>query len=171
MKILKLNDKHELIAGEDNTASAVSQQITIPHFSAVNPSVVRHIQVTNAYILIRRYGSETVGIHIDDLVQLFADKFPESSFPPYFTKQPQAVVVIKQGETAILTVEVKSEYATTETFQWQQFDGKEWKNCDGQTTASLSTNAAGKYRCLATNPSGTSDSNEYEVRVIAPATK
>ena len=145
---------------DEDVKGQVAQQITIAHYNESNPAWVRHVQATNQYFVISRPGSTTAGFHVDDLIKMLVDGIPEISYAPVFRK-PVKDVAISEGETAILTFEVGSELPVT--YQWQQFDGKEWQNCDGQDRPTIQTKGLGSYQLKATNTLGESFSKPVNV--------
>ena len=146
------NDKIVVDTGQE-TPSHPTQQITINHTSPLNMRWTRNIQISNEYIFAKRYGCPTVGMHVDDFMDLAVAAEPKLSWPPIFTKFPQAQS-IKDGESATFTIEIaKGELPTI--YQWQtSADGKTWVDIAGETSPSLTTKTPVQYRCVATNAAG-----------------
>lgn len=149
---------------DEDERGMVAQQITVAHYNEINPSWVRHIQVTNNYVIVSRPGSPTVGFHVDDLVKMLVDAFPDTTFAPKFVEHPAKAVNIKEGEAAEIKAKAVSEIAMT--YRWQMWDGKEWKDCEGQSQPIINTTAAGGYRCIATNLKGETASNPCNVIIV-----
>ena len=101
---------------------------------------------------------------------------------PTFTKQPQSVINVFEGNT-VYDLEVGVSGTPGASLQWQvSYDGgNNWSNCTNGSTYSgfdclrltihnvLSTMYGEKYRCKATNGAGTAYSNVAFLNVIMPA--
>ncbi len=89
---------------------------------------------------------------------------------PIFTAHPQDVIK-NHGEPASFSVQVVPGNPAAYTLRWQLLDGGVWTDIPGETgtTLTLTDVAAGssgsKYRCAATNASGTSFSNAATLTV------
>lgn len=159
-----------LFIEEVPAAGQPMNQITVHHINPKNPTHVRGFQITDKYLLVKRAGQPTVGIDIDSAVHLLSHAVPESSWPPFFTKQPQGAF-INEGETAILSAETLNEHDHIETkYQWQQYynAAKIFIDCKDQTSSMLQTKAGGIFRLAAINVAGTSFSQQVKV-VVKPA--
>jgi hypothetical protein len=142
---------------DEDVRGQASRPMTVAHFNPINPSFVRHVQVSEQYITITRPGFPAAGFHIDDLVQMLVNQIPEMSFAPLFFKMPQGGVIGENGFK--LSVKVCSELPATVT--WQVFVGGEWKGCGAGET--LTVEDAAKYRAIVTNAKGSATSAEATV--------
>jgi hypothetical protein len=142
---------------DEDVRGQVSQQVTVAHFNPINPSFVRHVQVSGNYIIITRPSFPSAGFHIDDLVQMLVNQIPEMSFAPLFFEMPQGGVIGENGFK--LSVKICSELPATVT--WQVLVGGEWKGCG--TGETLTVEDAAKYRAVATNAKGSTISAEATV--------
>jgi hypothetical protein len=142
----------EFVCG-DETPRIPMQQVTIPHFSPNNRGWMRQIQISNEFLMIKRPGCPTVGIHVDDIINLAIAAESKLSWPPVFIGQPA------KNSLGELTVSVSSEL-TDVSYQWQSSeDGKEWKDIDGQRGTGFSDTGFKFVRCVATNGAGSTFSN------------
>lgn len=154
------------------------RHVTINHVSANNHQHPRNIQISNEFIFVKRYGAASVGIHVDDLVQLLTSVEPSLSWPPKFIKN-----VMTQGET--VTIEAQFEESNPELneaqnavkYQWQQREhpSVKWQDIkdegafSGSATNKLSVKndpkmLAVEIRCVATNAAGSRASNSIASR-------
>ncbi len=94
----------------------------------------------------------------------------EALKPPVFTKQPKSVTV-NEGETATFSVEVTG----ADSVQWQDNENNAWKDIAGATSTSFTTPATTpdmdgwRYRCIATNAAGSTNSTVGFLTVQNPA--
>jgi hypothetical protein len=157
-----------LFVKEVPAAGQPMNQITVHHINPKNPTHVRSFQITNQYLLVKRAGQPTVGIDIDAAVHLLSHAVPESSWPPYFTKQPVPITTINDGEVAVLSVETVNEHDhITTSYQWQQHHNptNQWLDCAGFNGPTFSVKAEGNYHCKAVNAAGESISHMAKIIV------
>lgn len=171
MKVLTLENTGTgaqiLYLSEDN-ATIPTHQITINHVSPENRRWPRNIQLSNEFIFVKRYGCPTVGMRVDEFVDLCTMAEPKLSWPPLFKQNN-----ITQGKQAVIesvfetTNPELSESDNAIVYQWQQSDNGSpiWNNLEdnevftGTKTSKLTVlNTPGVatkvLRCVATNAAG-----------------
>lgn len=149
-----------------------TDQKTINHTNPANRRHPRNIQVSNEYIFVKRYGSPTVAIDVDDFVQLCCQVEPKLSWAPLFltnvVTNGNPVTIESQFETHNPEL---SEADNAITYKWQRGEGhgSNWQDMqDDATFSGCQTNkltvskAEGAQailiRCVATNAAGSRSS-------------
>jgi hypothetical protein len=161
-----LNGDAVLTSGE-KVPMQPTRLVTVHNSAVLNPQWIRNLQLSSEFVFIKRYGSPTVGVHVDDLIALAIAIEPKLSWPPLFKLLPQNQS-IKAGETANLSIETVSELPDV-TYQWQSsIDGKDWTDIKDAVSGSLAGIGGGFYRCVATNAAGSSSTEPAHVKLIKP---
>lgn len=171
MKVLTLTKTDKpgpLLYVDEDTATEPTRSVTINHVSEHNHTHPRNIQLSNEFVFVKRYGSATVGIHVDDLIQLLTSIEPSLSWPPKFIKN-----VMTQGDTVTVEAQFESHNPelTTEqnaiAYKWQQREhpSVKWSDItEGGIFSDVTTNKISvknsaeipsvEIRCVATNAAG-----------------
>lgn len=127
------------------------RQVTLLHFAEGNPTWVRHVQISEEGLFVKRMG-QGLALDLDEWVTKVANVLePQLACPPKGK-------VIKTPN--LLKAEINSEL--NPTFQWQYADkpntpSEQWQDITGETTDILSVKPElkGKFaRCFAKSDAG-----------------
>lgn len=161
-----------LYVSEETPPTQPTRQVTINHLTTDNPRWPRNIQLSNEFIFVKRAGCPSVGMHVDDFIQLCARVEPGISWPPLFIQH-----VLTQG----IPAKVEAQFAPSNPelseadnkieYRWQSGDNHAvtWTDLKDDdvfsgcaTSTLLIVNKLGDLptvlRCVATNGAGSRSS-------------
>jgi hypothetical protein len=163
----KSHEGNAILTSGEKIPMQPTRLVTVHNSAVLNPQWVRNLQLSSEFVFIKRYGSPTVGVHVDDLIALAIAIEPKLSWPPLFKNPPQSQS-IKAGETASLSIETVSELPDV-TYQWQSSpDNVTWTDIKDSVSSSLAGIGEGFYRCVATSAAGSASTEPAHVKLIKP---